>query len=171
MTQTTDHNTPKTTPTTVARFARTPAAGASIEHLLCTLLADTYRLMLNTQGLHWNGEGRAFYGLHQLTENLYRGLFEAVDELAERIRAMGHPAPQSFAAFDELATLDELVPADSVGRQLDQLAEMNLALAKRIKTVVAEAGTVGDIGTSDLLGTRVREHEKAAWMLRSVADV
>ncbi|MCB1749468.1 MAG: DNA starvation/stationary phase protection protein [Gammaproteobacteria bacterium] len=164
------NTTPTTAPTTPPKFSRNHAANTSIEHQLCTVLADTYLLMLNTQGLHWNGEGRAFYGLHKLTEEQYQALFAAIDDIAERVRAMGHPAPQSFAQLDRLATLDTLTPATPVPTQLERLAEMNLELARRIKTVIAEAETVGDIATSDLLGARVRIHEKAAWLLRAVAQ-
>ncbi len=156
-------------PAPLREFAPDQNSLAALQHTLSSVLADTYRLLLNTQNLHWNGQGRAFFGLHKLTEEQYRELFEAIDEIAERIRALGYPAPATFDQMSDLSTLEDIDSAAEVPLQLKQLADLHSRIANRIKAAIVDSGELTDIGTSDLLTQRVRVHEKSAWLLRSVA--
>lgn len=156
-------------PTPLHKFASNQVSYKSLEEMLCSVLADTYRILINTQGIHWNARGRSFFGLHKLTEEQYEDLFEAVDEIAERIRALGYPAPQTFEAMLRNSTVSDIDAEADLAPQLDQLADAHQALADRIKAIVADTDMLADLGTSDLLTSRVRIHEKFAWLLRSVA--
>jgi starvation-inducible DNA-binding protein len=131
------------------------------------LLADAYRLMVNTQGLHWNVEGPLFYSVHKLTETQYEDLFDAVDDLAERVRQLGMPAPQSFKEFYDRSIIDDL-PADAnLQAKIERLvADYERAVA-RATLVVRHAEACGDIKTADLLTDRVGAYEENAWMLRA----
>ena len=136
---------------------------------LSIVLADTYILYLKTQGVHWNVVGPVFYGLHKLTEEQYSDLANAIDEIAERIRALGYPAPASFTQFMELSTLQENSSVESVDLMLSSLVKDNEKISKSIRRVAQTAENADDVYTSDLLTSRVGVHEKAAWMLRSLS--
>lgn len=159
----------KQKPIPLHKFAANQISYKSLEEMLCSVLADTYRIMINTQGIHWNAKGRSFFGLHKLTEEHYESLFEAIDEIAERIRALGYPAPQTFQAMLEYSTVTDIDPQSALETQLEHLADTHQFLADRIKAIVADADMLSDLGTSDLLSARVRVHEKFSWLLRSVA--
>lgn len=133
---------------------------------LTVFLADTYLLMGKTQACHWNVTGANFHGLHTLFETQYTELFQAVDVLAERIRAIGSPAPMTLEGMVGQATLTESprVP-DAMGmvRMLgDDHGTLSAAAAK-----LAEEVEEDDLATHDLLVARIAAHDKAAWMLRS----
>lgn len=131
------------------------------------LLADTYTLYLKTQNYHWNVSGPAFYSLHALFEQQYTDLAAAVDEIAERIRALGERAPGSFAEFSSLASLKEAKgKVDAAGMVKDLHADQQ-AMAKRLKKMLSVAEKEGDTTTADLLTGRLAVHEKNAWMLGS----
>jgi len=134
---------------------------------LSVLLADTYTLYLKTHNFHWNVTGPQFNSLHAMFEVQYNELALAVDQIAERIRALAEPAPGSYSAFAKLSTIKEaegLPPAEEMVRIL---AEDQLAVVRTARKVfpLAEAG--GDEPTSDLLTQRMQVHEKTAWMLRA----
>jgi starvation-inducible DNA-binding protein len=140
------------------------AQRARIAEGLSRLLADTYTLYLKTQGFHWNVTGPQFHSLHAMFEQQYTELAGAVDEIAERIRALGFPAPGSYAQFARLASIQEEggVPTAE---------EMIRALAKDQEAVVRTARAIfplADEPTADLLTGRMKVHEKTAWMLRSL---
>jgi len=108
-----------------------------------------------------------FYGLHKLTETQYTDLAEAVDELAERIRALGHPAPATFAQFLEISHLKEMSGAPSTEEGIRALVADHETISRTFREAVQVADDDDDIVTADMLTDRIKFHEKAAWMLRS----
>lgn len=139
---------------------------------LSHVLADTYGLYLETHAFHWNVTGPMFRTLHVMFEEQYRALASAVDEIAERIRALGFPAPGSYREFMALSSL----PEDEISAQLEA-TEMIRTLVVAHETVVRSARnafgvaeSAGDHPTCDLLTARMRAHEKTAWMLRSLVE-
>ncbi|NMH59869.1 Dps family protein [Alteromonas ponticola] len=138
------------------------------EHL-SRALADTYILRLQTQGVHWNVVGPSFYSVHKLTEEQYEDLADAVDEIAERIRALGQISPSSFAEFERLSVLDSEEQAGSAAEMLQGLIKGNELVASRLRKAVGKAEEMNDVYTADLLTARIGVHEEAAWMLRSLA--
>jgi starvation-inducible DNA-binding protein len=130
-------------------------------------LADTFRLLVNTQGIHWNAQGPMFYSIHNLTEKQYQKLFAAIDEMAERIRALGFPAPQSFTQFEQLASVSDLVVNGVLREQIVQLVSINETIANHMRDTVKLADSLGDFKTADLLTQRIGEHEQNIWMLRA----
>ncbi len=130
-------------------------------------LSDAYRLYINTQGLHWNVEGPLFFSLHTLTEKQYRELAESVDELAERIRALGLPAPQSLEELTERSLVTDLPKDADLKARIDELVICYERAVRRLIMVVKLAERHGDIKTADLLTHRVGVYEENAWMLRA----
>lgn len=131
------------------------------------VLGDTYALAVKTQNYHWNVEGENFSALHTLFETQYDELFASIDEIAERIRALGEKAPGSFAAFSKLKTLpDGDADLDAFGMVKD-LYKSNQHVLETLKAAFEKSDKAGDEGTSDLFVGRMRAHEKAAWMLKS----
>lgn len=137
---------------------------------LASAVADTSRLMIKTQAYHWNVAGPLFVSIHELTETQYTDLFEAVDELAERIRALGEASPTSAKAFAELSEIDDDdgKPKDAT-RMVEILAHDNEKLARRLSTATDLAADLGDKVTEDMLIARMQVHEQNAWMLRAIA--
>jgi starvation-inducible DNA-binding protein len=145
---------------------------AAITQGLGRLLADTYTLYLTTHNFHWNVTGPQFNSLHAMFMTQYTELWNAVDPIAERIRALGHPAPGSYAQFTKLSSLPDVpaVPpkAEEMVRVLMQGHE---AVARTAREAFPAAERANDQPTADLLTQRLDIHEKTAWMLRSVLDV
>lgn len=146
----------------------TESGRQSLAQALATLLADTYTLYLKTQGFHWNVTGPHFYTLHGLFESQYNELSEAVDEIAERIRALGVVAPASFQQFSKLTSLQEETKIIATEAMVAQLLQDHEALIKKIRSFYSVTEETGDEGTADLFTERLRAHEKSAWMLRSI---
>lgn len=142
-------------------------AAGSTAAALNGFLADTYLLMAKTQACHWNATGPGFIGMHMLTETQYRELFVAVDELAERTRALGFKAPRGLGEMLSLGSLDELEGDVDVSRAFRTLAEDNAELAARARDLAEAADEADDLATHDMLVHRIEIHEKAAWLLRS----
>lgn len=137
---------------------------------LSRLLADTYTLYLKTHNFHWNVTGPQFNSLHLMFEGQYTELSLAVDLIAERIRALGEPAPGSYSAYARLATISE---ADGVPDATDMvriLADDQLAVVRTARGVFPLADDAHDEPTCDLLTQRMQVHEKTAWMLRANLD-
>ena len=135
---------------------------------LSRLLADSYTLYVKTHNFHWNVTGPMFQTLHLMFEAQYTELQTAVDLVAERIRALGFPAPATFADFLKLSSIkeDEGVPsADNMIRSLLAGQEAVIRTARGIFPAVEKAS---DEPTADLLTQRMQVHEKTAWMLRSL---
>ena len=134
---------------------------------LARLLADSYTLYLKTQSYHWNVTGPMFTTLHTLFEVEYTELAAAIDEIAERIRALGAPAPGSFAQFGALASVQDDSSVPNAVTMIRNLVEDQETVANSARAVVAAAEQAGDDASLDLGVRRIDVHEKNAWMLRS----
>jgi starvation-inducible DNA-binding protein len=137
---------------------------------LSKLLADTYTLYLKTHNFHWNVTGPQFNSLHLMFEGQYTELALAVDLIAERIRALGEPAPGSYSAFAKLASISEAEGNPSATDMVRILADDQLAVVRTARSVFPLADAANDEPTADLLTQRMQVHEKTAWMLRANLD-
>ncbi len=135
---------------------------------LSKLLADTYTLYLKTHNYHWNVEGPLFNTLHLMFEGHYTELATAVDEIAERIRALGVKAPGSYAAYSALSSIDEGTGEESAEEMIRELVKGQEAVARTAREAFPAAEAASDEPTADLLTQRMQIHEKNAWMLRSM---
>ncbi len=149
----------------IAAPDRTRAADA-----LQKLLADTYALYLKTHGYHWNVEGPHFQQLHALFMEQYTEMWNAVDELAERIRALGKYAPSSYSQMAALSSIEEEKGEPNWQAMVTSLARGHEEVAKSARLVLRVAEEIGDDATADVVTPRVTLHEKAAWMLRATAS-
>ena len=131
------------------------------------LLADSYTLYLKTHNFHWNVTGPMFTTLHTLFETEYQELALAVDEIAERIRALGHVAPGSYTEFSKLASVKESTSVPKATDMIRELVADQETLATSARTLVEAAEAAGDQASADLGTRRIEVHEKNAWMLRS----
>ncbi len=144
---------------------------AAIVAELSKLLADTYTLYLTTHNFHWNVTGPMFNTLHMMFMTQYTELWNAVDPIAERIRALGHPAPGSYAQFGRLSSVDD-APAEPP-KALDMvriLVAGHEAVARTARAIVPVVERAKDQPTMDLLTRRLDVHEKTAWMLRTLLE-
>jgi starvation-inducible DNA-binding protein len=130
-------------------------------------LADSYLLMVKTQGYHWNVVGPLFYSLHKLTEEHYNNLFAAVDELAERIRALGYPAPASITDMIGRTVITEETGNPTTEQMVKNLIDDHEAVASRFREYVEIAEGVNDVVSAEMLTARLAYHEKSLWMLRA----
>ncbi len=137
---------------------------------LSKLLADSYTLYLKTHNFHWNVTGPMFQTLHLMFETHYTELALAVDLIAERIRALGHPAPGSYKAFAKLTSIEESERVPPAQEMIRQLVTGHETVARTARSVEKLADRVGDPVTADLATQRLQVHEKTAWMLRSLLE-
>jgi starvation-inducible DNA-binding protein len=137
---------------------------------LSRLLADTYTLYLKTHYFHWNVTGPMFQTLHLMFETQYTELALAVDLIAERIRALGFPAPGSYTQYAKLSSIPETTSVPKATEMIKLLVEGQEAVCRTARSIYAVAGKVNDEATADLLTQRLQLHEKTAWMLRSLLD-
>jgi starvation-inducible DNA-binding protein len=135
---------------------------------LSHLLADSYTLYLKTHNFHWNVTGPLFNTLHVMFEQQYQELAPAVDEIAERIRALGVAAPGSYAQFSELTKIHEQTTVPRAEQMIEQLVRDHEAVARTAREVFPTAEAAKDEPSADLLTQRMQLHEKTAWMLRSM---
>lgn len=135
---------------------------------LSRVLADTYTLYLKTHNFHWNVTGPMFQTLHVMFEEQYTELAAAVDEIAERIRALGYSAPATYSEFNRLTSIPETPGVPKAEDMIRLLVEGNEAVVKTVRKAFPAAEDAGDESTADLLVDRMRVHEKTAWMLRSL---
>jgi starvation-inducible DNA-binding protein len=135
---------------------------------LSRLLADTYTLYLKTHSFHWNVEGPMFTTLHLMFMEQYTELWNALDALAERIRALGFPAPGTNSEFARLTSIDETPGVPQALEMVRLLVKGHEAVARTARKVFPAAERGGDESTGDLLTQRLQVHEKTAWMLRSL---
>jgi starvation-inducible DNA-binding protein len=133
-------------------------------------LAETYVLYTKTQAIHWNVVGPLFYTLHKLTEEQYEDLAEAIDTLAERMRALGAPAPGSFGEFLELSDIPETRDEQTAEQAVAMLCADHETAARTFREATRMATDCDDVVTADLLTERMAMHEKAAWMLRALVQ-
>ncbi|MEM6358067.1 MAG: DNA starvation/stationary phase protection protein [Pseudomonadota bacterium] len=141
----------------------------SVANALTGVLADSYVLMVKTQGYHWNVVGPLFKPIHDLTEEHYRDLFEAIDTLAERVRTLGEVAPMAFTDMLADAALSEEESERSAGCMIGQLISDHETLARRMRDLAQLAAESRDGATEDLANSRMAFHEEAVWMLRAIA--
>lgn len=137
---------------------------------LSKALADTYSLFLKTQNFHWNVTGPHFGSLHLTFETQYNELFQAADAIAERIRALGLPAPATYSEFMKLTSVKEAVGVPKADDMVKELVEGHETVARTVRSIYPVAQESRDEGTVDLLTERLQVHEKTAWMLRSLLE-
>lgn len=147
-----------------------PAQRKALAEGLSKVLADTYTLYLKTHYFHWNVTGPMFQTLHLMFEAQYSELALAVDLIAERIRALGHTAPGSYAQFSKLSSISEETGVPRAEDMIRQLGEGQEAVVRTARGVFTIAEKASDQVTLDLLTQRMQVHEKTAWMLRSLLE-
>lgn len=149
---------------TAARNA-SPVVGA-----LRQVVADSYALLGQTHLCHWNVRGRSFFSLHTAFEQQYTELFTAVDEIAERIRALGALAPGGLGNLASMAGIREIQEDAAAADMVRHLADANKRLVADLNKARELAGEAGDSETEDLMIGRLQVHEKTIWMLESFLD-
>lgn len=135
---------------------------------LSKLLADTYTLYLKTHNYHWNVTGPLFNTLHVMFEQQYTELALAVDQIAERIRALDHPAPGSYKTYAELTEIEEENGTPAAEDMIRQLIRGQETVVRTARSLFPAVDLAHDEPTADLLTQRMQVHEKTAWMLRSL---
>ena len=137
---------------------------------LSRLLADTYSLYLKTHNFHWNVKGPMFQTLHLMFEAQYNELALAVDLVAERIRALGFPAPGTYSEYAKLSSIPETPGVPKAEEMIKLLVEGQEAVVRTARSIFPLLDEVHDEPTADLLTQRMQVHEKTAWMLRSLLE-
>jgi starvation-inducible DNA-binding protein len=137
---------------------------------LSRVLADTYTLYLETHNFHWNVTGPMFQTLHLMFETHYNELALAVDLVAERIRALGFPAPGTYKQFGELSSITQSDGVPRAQEMIKLLVQGHETVARTAREVFPIAENASDQPTCDLLTQRMQVHEKTAWMLRSLLE-
>jgi starvation-inducible DNA-binding protein len=137
---------------------------------LSGLLADSYTLYLMTHNFHWNVKGPMFNSLHQMFMTQYTEQWGALDLIAERIRALGYPAPGTYAQFVQLATIKEVEGVPKAMEMVRHLVSAQEATARTARKLLPLVDKADDQPTADLLTQRLDVHEKTAWMLRSLLE-
>jgi len=145
-------------------------ARGEIAEGLSRLLADTYTLYLKTHNFHWNVTGPMFQTLHLMFEGQYTELATAVDLIAERIRALGFPAPGTYSEFSRLSSIPEPSGVPKAEDMIRELVEGQEAVVRTARSVFPLVDQSNDEPTADLLTQRMQVHEKTAWMLRSLLE-
>jgi len=135
---------------------------------LSCVLADTYTLYLKTHAFHWNVEGPMFNTLHLMFMGQYTELWNALDAIAERIRALGFPAPGSYKQLGKLTSIDDTEGVPEAMEMVRLLVKGHEAVTRTARKAFDAVDNAGDEATADLLTQRLQIHEKTAWMLRSL---
>ena len=143
---------------------------AKITKGLSHLLADSYTLYLMTHNFHWNVTGPMFNTLHLMFMAQYTEQWTALDTIAERIRALGHPAPGTYKEFAKLASIKEVDGVPKATEMIRLLVAAQEATARTAREVFPLVDKANDQPTADLLTQRMEVHEKTAWMLRSLLE-
>lgn len=137
---------------------------------LSRVLADSYTLYLKTHNYHWNVTGPMFNTLHLMFEQQYTELAAAVDEIAERIRALGVYAPGSYKAFAKLTDIEEETDVPAAEEMVKRAVDGQETVVRTAREVFKLVDAANDEATADLLTQRMQVHEKNAWMLRSLIN-
>ncbi|MBN9461868.1 MAG: DNA starvation/stationary phase protection protein [Burkholderiales bacterium] len=137
---------------------------------LSALLADSYTLYLMTHNFHWNVKGPMFNSLHLMFMEQYTEQWNALDLIAERIRALGHPAPGTYKEFVKLASIKEVEGVPQATDMIRHLVAAQEATARTARKLFPIVDSASDEPTADLLTQRLEVHEKTAWMLRSLLE-
>ena len=143
---------------------------AAIAGGLGRLLADSYSLYLQTHNFHWNVTGPMFQTLHVMFEVQYTELALAVDLVAERIRALGFPAPATYSEFARLTSITEVAGVPKADAMIRLLVDGQETVVRTARSIFPLAESASDEATADLLTQRIQLHEKTAWMLRSLLE-
>lgn len=143
---------------------------ADIVEGLSRLLADTYTLYLKTHNFHWNVKGPMFQTLHLMFEEQYTELALAVDLIAERIRALGFPAPGTYSEFVRLSQIKETPGVPTAEEMIRELIAGQETVVRTARSIFPMSDKAHDEPTADLLTQRMQVHEKTAWMLRSMTE-
>jgi starvation-inducible DNA-binding protein len=151
-----------------SELSKIAANGEDLVEALRHVVADTFALYLRTHGAHWNVVGPQFAQLHVLFAEQYKELWEAVDEIAERIRALDALPVSSHRSLLEYSSLPDGEPPKDAMAMVKWLLESHEKAQKGVQRALDLADAQGDIGTVDLLTKRLQAHQKAAWMLRSL---
>lgn len=142
----------------------------SLSKALQVVLADTYALYLKTQTYHWNVTGSHFHSYHLMLEDQYKELAEAIDDLAERLRALGEVVPASFGWFESLSEIDTKILPTKARDMMADLIHAHEILLKNLGVLFEESAKEGDPVSEDMATDRMSSHEKTLWMLRSTAE-
>lgn len=137
---------------------------------LSSLLADSYTLYLMTHNFHWNVTGPQFNSLHLMFMAQYTEQWTALDQIAERIRALGFPAPGTYKEFVALASIEEVEGVPKANAMVRHLIDAHESTARTARSLFAAVNAANDQPTADLLTQRLEVHEKTAWMLRSLLE-
>lgn len=137
---------------------------------LSVLLADSYTLYLQTHNFHWNVTGPLFRDLHLMFEEHYTELATAVDDIAERIRALGEFAPGTYKVFSELSSIEEHQEIPSAQAMIEVLVQSHEVVIKTARKALKLAQQIDDESSSSLVSDRLSIHEKTVWMLRSIGS-
>ncbi|MEQ8295965.1 MAG: DNA starvation/stationary phase protection protein [Roseitalea porphyridii] len=140
-----------------------------IAEALSAVLTDTYYLVIKTHIYHWNVVGPLFHAVHEMTEEQYQNLFEAADEIAERIRALGHKAPIADSAGPGEAVVSTAASAKSAHDMIADLIADHEAAIRKMREAAEMAEEHRDLVTHDMLTARLTYHEQVVWMLRALA--
>ena len=143
---------------------------AAIAQGLSKLLADSYTLYLKTHNFHWNVTGPMFNTLHLMFETQYTEMALAVDLIAERIRALGYPAPGTYTEFARLSTIKDAQGVPKAEDMIRELVAGQEAVVRTARAVFPAVESASDEPSADLLTQRMQVHEKNAWMLRSMLE-
>ena len=143
---------------------------AAIARGLSAFLADSYTLYLMTHNFHWNVKGPQFNSLHAMFMTQYTEQWNALDLIAERIRALGHPAPGTYKEFVKFASIKEVEGVPNAGDMIRHLVVAQEATARTARKLFPLVNAANDQPTADLLTQRLDVHEKTAWMLRSLLE-
>jgi starvation-inducible DNA-binding protein len=137
---------------------------------LSALLADSYTLYLMTHNFHWNVTGPQFNSLHAMFMGQYTEQWNAIDVIAERIRALGFPSPGTYAEFARLTSIREPEGVPDANEMVRQLVVAQEATARTARNLFPVVNAARDQPTADMLTQRINVHEKTAWMLRSLLE-
>lgn len=137
---------------------------------LSRFLANSYLFLLKLHNYHWNIRGPLFKTVHEMTEEQYENVFDAIDEVAERIRALGYFAPGTFKEYEQLRVIEDGDAKASQQQMVADLVQGHETIVKLARKTGEVAGEYGDEATLDLMTGRMDSHEKFAWMLRSLLE-
>lgn len=146
------------------------AESSDVVNALRQVVADSYALLAQAHICHWNVRGPSFFSLHNAFEELYTELFTAIDEIAERIRALGSLAPGGLGNLAKMASIKEISETASAKEMVKHIADINRKLVRSLSEARDLAGETGDTETEDLMIARIQVHQKTIWMLDSYLD-
>ena len=158
-----------TSPEFGRKTGMTPANRKTIAKALGIVLADSYQLFIKTQGVHWNVTGPEFVSIHELTEQHYENIYRAIDEIAERIRALGEKAPASYKKYGELSGIKDEDEPKTAHDMMTMLISDHETVVSGLRPAVERCEEMHDPVTADMLIARMAWHDQAIWMLKALS--